>query len=174
MEQSGDEPHFLSHKVAAEPGWYSWDMVDKDRYNQFLAPIRIKMGQDGIALVRMTPRIEHSNLGNMVHGGALLGFIDVALFAGCAIYRVGREGPSLTVDLQTIFIGAGKLDRDLFAKVEIMRETGRMIFIRGTIVQSDEDAAVGNGEIDEDKLTYLVASFSGIIKKTKAIWTDPA
>ena len=58
----------------------TWALSDPTRFNSFLGPFLLKV-EDGVARVRMTPRHEHSNLQDNLHGGALLGFIDVALFA---------------------------------------------------------------------------------------------
>ena len=52
-------------------------------------------------------------------------------------------------------IGAGALGKPLDAVVEVMRETKRLVFMRGTVVQGDDDA-------------HLVATFSGIVRKPSA------
>jgi acyl-coenzyme A thioesterase PaaI-like protein len=57
----------------------------------------------------------------------------------------------VTVELSTQFVGGGKPDMPLDAVCEIVRETGSMVFVRGTVVQED----------------HAVASFSGIVKKIK-------
>ena len=49
-------------------------------------------------------------------------------------------------------IGAGRPGVPLEALVEVMRETRRLVFLRGTVVQGDGDE-------------HLVASFSGIVRK---------
>jgi acyl-coenzyme A thioesterase PaaI-like protein len=99
--------------------------------------------------VRMVPERRHSNLGDHVHGGALLGFMDVALFAAARSYGVLGAGHAVTLDLSAQFIGAGRLDAPIEAEVELLRETGRMLFLRGLVVQGE----------------HRVASFSGTVRK---------
>jgi acyl-coenzyme A thioesterase PaaI-like protein len=55
----------------------------------------------------------------------------------------------VTLDLSVQFIGAGALDAPIEAEVELLRETGRLIFLRGLIVQAEQ----------------RVASFSGTVRK---------
>ena len=50
-------------------------------------------------------------------------------------------GTAVTLDLCTQFIGAGRIDEPLDAVVELLRETGRLLFLRGLIVQGDETIA---------------------------------
>ena len=83
------------------------------------------------------PEVEarHGNLMDGVHGGMILAMIDIALFAG--IYKVLEIDPSgaVTVDVSCQFVGAGVLGTPLDAVVEVMKETGRLVFLRGTVEQ---------------------------------------
>jgi uncharacterized protein (TIGR00369 family) len=130
------------------PGWKRWQFRDATRFNAFLEPIHVRTGE-GRAIVRMTPRREHSNMRNAVHGGALLGFIDVALFAGCRGMGLLEAGGAVTVDLTAQFIGEAVIDRPIEAEVELLRETRRLIFLRGLVGQEEA----------------RVASFSATIRK---------
>ncbi len=130
------------------PGWKRWWLPAPNRFNAFLGPISVKV-EDGIARVRMVPEERHSNLRGHVHGGALLGFIDVALFAAGRGFGVLGAGTAATLDLSVQFIAGGDLARPLEARVELLRETGRLLFLRGLVVQDDE----------------TVASFSGTVRK---------
>jgi acyl-coenzyme A thioesterase PaaI-like protein len=84
----------------------------------------------------------------MVHGGAILTFIDMALFAGgrMAGADVNR---AVTLDLSTRFLSPGRIGVPLDAEVELLRETGRLIFLDGRVTQDGE----------------LVASFTGALRK---------
>src|SRR3982751_1438015 len=74
------------------PGWWSWDLSGQDeRFNAVLGKLLVRPEGAGHATRRggpahppgrMSPEPRHSNLGNMVHGGAILTFIDMAFFAG--------------------------------------------------------------------------------------------
>ena len=124
----------------AEPGWKRWQFRDPTRFNAFLEPIHIRV-EGEIARVRMLPRREHSNMRDAVHGGALLGFIDVALFAGSRGLGVLGAGGAVTLDLATQFIGAASWGEPIEARVELLRETGRLLFLRGLVVQGEVTVA---------------------------------
>ena len=137
----------VDHLPEAGDGWREWALSDPTRFNSLLGPFHVKV-EDGIARVRMTPRHEHSNLRDSVHGGALLGFIDVALFAASRSFGLITAGTAVTLDLSTQFIGSSVIGRPIEARIELLKETGRLLFMRGTVVQDD-----------------VIAAFSGTIRK---------
>lgn len=118
------------------PGWHRWEMADPTRYNTFLAPLSVRVEREGCARVRMVPQRVHSNLRDHVHGGALLGFADVAVFAAARILGIADEGFASTVDLSAQFIDGADAAHPVEAEVELFRETGRLFFVRGLIVQN--------------------------------------
>ena len=129
-----DAPTSLMQESPDHPGWMTWALSDPTRFNSFLGPFLLKV-DSGVARVRMTPRHEHSNLQDNLHGGALLGFIDVALFAASRGFGLIEAGTAVTLDLSVQFIGAGAVDEALEAQVELLRETRRLLFLRGLVVQ---------------------------------------
>jgi uncharacterized protein (TIGR00369 family) len=128
------------------PGWRRWHLRDTERFNALLGPISVKV-EDGIARVRMQPAKRLSNLNDKVHGGALLAFIDVALFAAGRGFGVLSAGGAVTLELSTSFVGAADLDRPVEARVELLRETGQLLFERGLIVQGEETIASFNATL---------------------------
>lgn len=131
------------------PGWKRWQFRDATRYNAFIEPLHVRVEGD-IARVRMLPRRAHSNMRDNVHGGALLGFMDVALFAAARGFGVLEAGGAVTLDLSAQFIGGGVVGVPLEARIELLRETGRMLFLRGLVVQDD---------------VPTIASFTGTLRK---------
>lgn len=132
------------------PGWKRWQFRDATRYNAFIEPLHVRVEGD-VARVRMTPRHEHSNMRDNVHGGALLGFMDVALFAASRGFGVLSAGGAVTLDLSAQFIGGGMIGRALEARIELLRETTRMLFLRGLVVQDE---------------VPTIASFTGTLRKS--------
>ncbi|URW75756.1 PaaI family thioesterase [Sphingomonas donggukensis] len=128
------------------PGWKLWQATDPTRFNTMLGALSVRV-DGGIARVRMTPEHRHSNLRDHVHGGALLGFIDVAMFAACRGFGVLTAGAAVTLDLSTQFIGGAEIGRPIEAQVELLRETGRMLFVRGLVVQDDTKVAAFSGTL---------------------------
>lgn len=143
------KPAFIHEPDPDNPGWLSWRLSDPTRFNGLLGQFLVRMEPDGQARVRMVPEHRHSNLSNRVHGGATLAFIDVSLFAASRMFGLIEAGTAVTLDLSVQFIGAGKVGEPLDAVVELLRETGRMLFLRGLVVQGEE----------------RVASFAGTIRK---------
>ncbi len=134
-----------------EEGWYSWNLIDRTRYNTaVLGDLHVRREGDACRL-RMFPQRHHTNLADNIHGAATLGLIDIALFATMHVIGAGNAGPSVTVELSTQFVGAGDPSRPLDAVTEVVQETGRMLFVRGQCVQGDS----------------IVASYSGIVRKMK-------
>lgn len=131
------------------PGWMRWELRDPTRFNAFLGPILTRI-EDGKALVRMTTERRHSNLADSTHGGALLGFMDAALFAAARTFGVLSAGGAVTLDLSAQFIGTSRIGEPIVAEVELLRETGRMLFMRGLVRQDDA----------------VLASFSGTVRKS--------
>jgi uncharacterized protein (TIGR00369 family) len=132
----------------ANPRWKLWRATDPTRFNTLLGAMAVRIDGE-VARVRMTPEHRHSNLRDHVHGGALLGFIDIAMFAACRGFGVLTAGAAATLDLSTQFIGGAAIGSPIEAQVELLRETGRLLFLRGLVVQ------------DETK----VAAFSGTLRK---------
>ena len=64
------------------PGWWSWAVRTEGRFNDVIGKLLVREAGPGRGQCRMFPDESHSNLGDMVHGGAILTFIDMALFAG--------------------------------------------------------------------------------------------
>jgi len=131
------------------PGWWSWKLREQQRYNSTLGPMWVRRREDGSVVVRTRPGHLQGNLGNNVHGGAILTQIDISLFVCARLNGALETGPGVTLDLNTHFLGAGRVGEPLDVETEILRETGRLLFMRGLAVQND----------------IRIASFSGTIRK---------
>ncbi len=147
-------PYFRHEPADDMPGFWTWNLREPGRYNELLGALYVRPLNDSSAQLRMIPGRQHSNLDNRVHGGTILGFVDIAIFAGAFISGVDITGPSATIELQTQFIGGGIVDEALDCDVELLRETRRLVFLRGTVHQREN--------------THLVASYSAIIRKASA------
>jgi acyl-coenzyme A thioesterase PaaI-like protein len=143
-----DHPGFISEPDPDYPGWFTWQLLDDRRYNaQILGKMLVRSEGEGRARLRMFPTIRHSNLGNNLHGGTTLGFIDVALFGAARMFGLIEAGAAVTLDLSTQFLGSGAVDIPLDAEVELLRETRRLLFLRGLILQGDNRLAAFAGTI---------------------------
>ena len=141
--------HFFYEDDPDLPGWKRWQILDQGRFNSFIGSLSVKAVNERTALVRHRFERQHSNLRDHIHGGALAGFIDMALFAAARGLGV-LAGPASTVDMSIQFIAGGAIGTHTEAEVDLLRETGRMLFLRGVVRQ---------GEV-------TVASFLGTIRKS--------
>ena len=120
-----------------------------DRFNAVLGKLLVRAGEPGHATCRMFPEARHANLGDMVHGGAILTFIDMAFFAGGRL--AGADViRAVTLDCHVHFLGRGRIGVPLDAQVELLRETKNLAFLQGRVVQENE----------------MVAAFSGTLRKS--------
>lgn len=130
------------------PGWWTWDLPDDERFHSVIGKLLVREDGAGRATCRMFPEGRHSNLGDMVHGGALLTFIDMAFFAGGRLAGANVVR-AVTLDCSVRFLSPGRIGVPLDAEVELLRETKRLAFFAGRVVQEGE----------------LVAAFSGALRK---------
>ncbi len=141
------------------PGWNHWNLKDQTLFNGAVMGkllTRVEGEGDGggdgrRARLRMFPERRHENLQGIVHGAVTLSLIDIALFTTMHNLGSGNAGPSVTLELSTQFVGAGDPTRPLDAVTEIVQETGRLVFVRGTVEQEGS----------------RVAAFSGIVRKMR-------
>lgn len=135
----------------ANPGWWTWDLADDTRYNATIGKLIVQPDGPGRARCRIVPGHPQSNLGDALHGGAILTFIDMAFFAGGHMAGLS-DTDAVTLECTTQFIGAGALDVPLDIEIELIRETGRLAFLRGLVVQAGG----------------TIASFSGTLRKIRS------
>ena len=128
--------------------WVAWRVKDTTRFNGPIGDLLTRRDGDR-AVIRMQPHAGLANVANNLHGGAVMTVIDIALFAGARVLGVQSATSGVTVDLSVQFVGAAETDKPVDTIVQITRETGRLLFLRGTVEQAGS----------------AVASFIGIIRK---------
>ncbi|WP_238473890.1 PaaI family thioesterase [Altericroceibacterium spongiae] len=135
------------------PGWLQWQL-GKDEDNHFnrevMGEMMLRRDDDRHARLRMIPLKRHLNPMGTIHGGTIMALIDISLFTTWRVLADQPVGGAVTLELSNQFVGPGQLEQPLDAVGEIVRETGRLVFIRGQVEQEHG----------------LIASFSGIVRKT--------
>jgi uncharacterized protein (TIGR00369 family) len=136
------------------PGWHTWTSSNGMRFNAHgLGRMIIRREGERSARFRLVETTGlHSNMHDNVHGGVTLALIDVAMFATIFAVLGADAAGSVTLDLHNQFIGAGRVGLPLDVVSEVMKETRRLVFLRGTVEQGD----------------HLVASFVGTLRKPSA------
>ena len=140
--------HFVIEPSPENPGWLTFDLDITDSFNGVvLGPMLVRRESDIACRLRFTPGRHIRNLRGFVHGGGLLGFIDVSLFAALRIVGGGDAAGGTTIDLATQFQRGAEVDKPLDALVEILRETGQLVFVRGVLEQDGNAVAAYHGTI---------------------------
>jgi len=127
-------------------GWSRWRNPDEGRFQDMIGMVYFRVRSDGSMECRAATGRQHTNMADMLHGGYTMAFIDQALFAIAAPKLTQHRAVTLTCN--TEFIGAGRPGKDIFATGEVLRETGKMLFLRGIVSQDGP-----------------IASFSAVLKK---------
>jgi len=131
------------------PGWWTWDIAEApERFNLVIGKMIVRPDGPGRAVLRMFPEERHLNLQDVVHGGAILTFVDMAFFAGGRVAGADIMG-AVTLDCSVRFITPGRAGTPMDARIELLRETRRLAVFTGRVVQGEE----------------LVAHFTGTLRK---------
>jgi uncharacterized protein (TIGR00369 family) len=144
---------FINAPDPENPGWNLWELTDERRFNsQVMGKLIARIESDTAVRLRMFCEIKHTNVLGVLHGATTLSLIDISLFTcGHMLGLPGMAG-SVTLDLSTQFIGAAYPDRSLDAVAEVLKETKRLVFLRGVVEQDD----------------VMVAAFSATIRKGRS------
>ena len=144
-----EDTRFHCHADPDMPGWHVWEIKADGLFDQIYRPIRGRAEGPGRGRVRCWPGSNLGNYSGKVHGGAILGFVDLALFCGATMGGAMGALSAVTLECSVQFIGGAEHGRAIDAVIDVMRETRRLIFLRGEVVQEEE----------------LIASFVAIIRK---------
>lgn len=133
-------PNFNGAPDPDNPGWYRWNAGDPDLFaNAGLGPILVRPESARTCRFRFHPERRHGNLfGTIVHGGVTTGLADSAMFIAInLLLDIPLPGP-VTLDLSCQFMGAARVGEPMEFSVEILKETGRFVFLRGLAEQGGE------------------------------------
>lgn len=138
---------FRYEPSAQHPGWMTWELRERDHFNAVFGPFLVRREPDGRARCRVLLEKRHSNLADAIHGGAILAFADMALFAAARALDVPGAGAAVTLDCHAQFLAAGRVDEPLDAVIELLRETRRLAFLRGVMEQPHGAIAAFSGTL---------------------------
>ncbi|MEN7536373.1 PaaI family thioesterase [Aurantiacibacter flavus] len=135
------------------PGWIDASFGEAEHYNRaVVGTLLIRREGPQVARLRMMPEEWHKNQYGVIHGGMILGLIDIAGFAAATELSDGAFPGGVTIELNNHFVGSAEAGRPLDAVAQIVRETGKMLFVRGTV---EQDGAI-------------IGSWSSILRKIAA------
>lgn len=131
---------------ADHPGWYTWDFP-RGSFAAATGKFLFRPDGPGRALTRIFPTEALLNAGGSIHGGAVMSFIDMTLFAGGRCAGMD-EGHYVTLDLSVHFIGRGRAGKPLDAHLQLVKQTrGGHVFFVGTCEQGGEPTHIFTGTL---------------------------
>jgi acyl-coenzyme A thioesterase 13 len=119
------------------PGWLSWGDFPRGSFAAATGRLLFKPDGPGRAITRMFPTEQHMNMGGSLHGGSVMSFIDMSMFAGGLCAGMER-GHYVTLDLTTHFLARGQPGSPLDAHVELVKQTRGHAFLQGVVKQNDQ------------------------------------
>ena len=128
-------------------GWARWSDPTPDTFLQAIGTGYMRSDGPGRALVALETRPSHRNRLDTLHGGFLAAFADHAYFGGLWIMGHTAQVNGVTIDLSMQYLGSGRVGPDLLAQVELLRETGRLMFMRMVLTQDDHMVAASTATI---------------------------
>ncbi|MFC3442105.1 PaaI family thioesterase [Sphingobium rhizovicinum] len=128
-------------------GWAAWSDPHPDTFLQAIGRGYMRAESATKALVGLETRSGHRNRLDTLHGGFLAAFADHAYFGGLWAMGHIEQMNGVTIDLSMQYLGSGKVGPDLFAEVELLRETGRLMFLRSLITQEGQPVAASTATL---------------------------
>jgi len=126
-------------------GWTRWMRDTDGRFGTVLGDLYMREEPDETVKIRIETERRHSNVLGYLHGGFIMSFIDVAMFG--IIHRQLAQSPAVTLSCATDFLTAGVVGRPLEATGELLKETGKMLFVRGLVRQDRVNLASFTGNL---------------------------
>lgn len=133
-------------------GWKPWHARDEGRFTDGLGAIYYRDGafEDGSGVLSAVETEQrHANGLGALHGGFLMAFVDVAMFA--TVRHLFVTQGAITLQCATDFLGGGVIGKPLEGRGRIVRETGKLIWVAGTLTQDDG--------------AHLVCQWHGLLRK---------
>lgn len=128
-------------------GWSRWADPHPDTFLQAIGAAYLRSDAPNRARIALETRSSHRNRLDTLHGGFLAAFADHAFFGGLWIMGHTHQVNGVTIDLGMQYLGAGRVGPLLMADVELLRETGRLMFLRMVISQDDSPVAAATATV---------------------------
>lgn len=114
----------------------SWHPVEDQGFIQHVGPIFYRENGDDPQWIGFRAVDYHRNLNGVVQGGMLMTLSDRGL-GRIARQRHGGQ-PVATINFSYDFIGAARIGRFIEIHPKVVRETGSMVFMEGTVLADGE------------------------------------
>ncbi|MBS48990.1 MAG: hypothetical protein CMN60_15025 [Sphingobium sp.] len=130
----------------AVDGWRPLDRVAVTGFETALPPLDVRAVPGG-AEMRVQPHTGCANVMGSLHGGFLSAIAEQSLFLPLYLHGRCSRGDIVVIDFTLSFLASGDIATPIVARLELLRETGRMAFVRGTLWQGDVAITAYSGTV---------------------------
>lgn len=123
--------------------WRSLDFSGTGTWPELWPPVAFRLDRAGFAHFRVDPPAMSGNRLGGLHGAFLAGLAENCL--GILFYAATGQAGCVTVSMAIDYPGSGHVGAPIDGEVELMRETGRMQFLRIVLRQGDTVLLHGTG-----------------------------
>lgn len=118
-----------------------WQPIRPSAFTQLIGPILMHSAEPATFAFRVQEK--HDNTRDRPHGGMIMSFMDEAL--GLAAHSFWPGEQFLTVSFECQFIDGSRIGDLVVARVEHLRSTRSLMFLRGTCLVDDRVIASCSG-----------------------------
>jgi len=126
--------------VSFDPAAAGWSLASSDVFIESIGPAWTRPGEP--LSLGIVARASHDNGASVMHGGALMAFIDYAF--GVAVTDGGTRGRA-TIQLDVQFVAPVPIGAFVVAAPVITRRTKTLAFVRGECRIEETIVATANG-----------------------------
>ena len=127
-------------------GWTRWFGQRPNRFSDLIGPHYFRRDDTGNVECAMLAEEKHLNGLGYLHGGFLMAFIDQVMFT-IARPQLSATVGAVTLSCDTHFLGSGVAGQTIHGSGEILRETGKLLFIRGLLTQDGQSVCAFTGTL---------------------------
>lgn len=113
-------------------------------FSNYIGPFFEKTYEDGTIRRAVAMAEHHLNPEGVVHGGALLSFMDYVIYRAIGD-DIGHRIQFATINLNTQFLAAAKKGDIVYGVGEVVRKTRTVIFAQGQLFTDHRPVMTGTG-----------------------------
>ncbi len=125
---------FFPH--CSESDWQTMPVVAGRSFDAQMGAFEFRKVSTSKAQARFSTNEDSRNIQYGLHGGFLAACAEQAFYLPLYTDRCVALGRVVTIDFNMQFFQGGEIGQDIIADIELMKETGRMGFTRGTLNQN--------------------------------------
>ena len=131
----------------ARAGWICLLPDEFDGFDALFQSFLVRPAGDASAEAQIDTGPRSRNLLGGLHGGFLSAMAEKTLFLPLFVHGRAATGGVVTVDFSLQYLTGGDVEKPMLAQVELLRETGRLAFVRGVLRQAESTLVAYSGTL---------------------------